>query len=56
MDTVCRDCGRKFAELVELVSHYDKECRPPDRQVAAGLRYRPNNVVSLASIRRERRR
>jgi hypothetical protein len=56
LDAVCRDCDRVFAGLAELAAHYDMACRPPDRTVAAGKRYRPDNVVDLAAIRRQVRR
>lgn len=54
MDTVCRDCGRPFAGLLELVAHYDRTCRPADRDRAAGSRHRPNNVVSIDVARARR--
>lgn len=47
MDTVCRDCGRAFAGMLELVHHYDRACRAEGRTVAAGSRHRPNNVVPI---------
>jgi hypothetical protein len=38
LDQQCRECGKIFGSLAELVAHYDAKCRPAGRSHPAGRR------------------